>query len=357
MMLADYIGKKAWKNKTHILNSIAALHPKLKGPRKWINDTMGFRQRRIGGRGPRQGKMGKKHGGRGGGGALVGGSGGTIASVNAPVAFAHTDLARPGFYIRHIDEDTIAVHSVDFVATASANAVAGVFSCGAYPINPTDSALFTYLSPLLDLFTKTKLKMLRTHYVHSCPTSTPGSFYMTWCADSETTTPANVGEIVNTNGAVLGAVYEDFRYEVNPKQFEKDWLYISDVTDADEDDRLIEHGVVFLASDGVTTANQVIGKVLFETEWILTGRRAPTLAPMMSLIRQILKAPSSDQAKGEALHALVPSLIAITHRKKARVRKTAEQIIADADLVLGTVELKELAPSMNRGLHSKDVKR
>jgi hypothetical protein len=332
-----------WKNKSKILNGIAGLSPKLKGPRKVIKDVLGFRERQFRARpggGPGNGR--RKRQNKRAGGVQIGGNGGYVHTVNAPVAFARSDTARPGFMLKTVDADTIIVHSVDSVQDITSSVA---YNLTQYAVRPTDTTLFTFLANLLDMYTKYKLLSLKMHYVHFCPTSQAGSVMLTWCPDGNTTVPTTVAQQQNTNGCVVGASYEDFAYEANPKQFSSDWKFISDVTDADEDDRLIDEGIMFVATSNGTATG--VGRFLVETEWALTGRRDPALAPMMGAIRQIISSVGSDEAKSLAAGAVARSAVAMLlskkkqHRARPRVSDVLAQVTQDvADF--GVTDVKDL---------------
>lgn len=309
----------------HALNAVASLHPKLKGPRNVIKALTGFASRQVSAVPRKSGKARKGKRARraqqgNSGGALVGGAGGYVHTVNAPVAFAHTTTARPGFYIKHIDADTILVHSVDFVTNFSASSTAGLFNLGQFGVDPTDGTLFTYLSNLLDMYTKYKMTMLKMHYAHNCATNVNGQVMLTWCADPNTTVPTTQAQMVNTNDCIVGSFYEDFAYEANPAEFQQDWYYISDVTDTDEDDRLIRNGILFYATVG-STANQPAGSLLVESEWLLTGRRDPALAPMMNALRVILRSKSTSDEKITVAQSCVKQFVQKMLQKKKAIRE------------------------------------
>lgn len=310
-----------YKHKSKILDGIASLSPKLKGPRKAIKEILGFNERqyqtRRGGSGPGNGRRRRQN--KRGGGAQVGGNGGFVHTVNAPIAFARSDTVRPGFILKTVDADTIIVHSVDSVTDIASSAV---FNLTQYAVRPTDPTLFTYLGNLLDMFTKYRLMSLKMHYVHFCPTTQAGSVNMTWCPDGNTTVPTTIAGIQNINGCISGASYEDFSYQANPKQFSQDWKFISDVTDADEDDRLIDEGVMFIATNSGSVAGA--GRFLVESEWVLTGRRDPSLAPMMGAIRQVISSVGSDEAKSQAAGYLARQAVATLLSKKKRHRRRPE---------------------------------
>jgi len=309
------------KHKSHILDAIAKLHPKLKGPRKFINDTLGFRERKV--PNPAQRKQGRKpYKQARPGGQLIGGNGGTIASVNAPVAFARTDFVRPGFVIKALDADTILVHAVDFVGIQSTSGTPAAFVNNLYPINPTDATLFTWISPLLDLFSKFKLQGLKAHFVHQVATSESGAVMMTWIPDPESV-PTSSAEMLNTNGCVTGAPYEDFSYTASPKQFQKDWQFISDVTDTDEDDRLIEAGVLCVATVSFANASVQAGRLFLESEWVLTGRRAASLAPMLGALKSIMKSKAPFDQRKAVCHKIVENWTNNIEEKRTRKIDTA----------------------------------
>jgi len=321
-------GALMYKHKSKILDGIASLSPKLKGPRKAIKEILGFNERqyqtRRGGSGPGNGRRRRQN--KRGGGAQVGGNGGFVHTVNAPIAFARSDTVRPGFMLKTVDADTIIVHSVDSVTDINTSSV---FNLTQYAVRPTDPTLFTYLGNLLDMFTKYRLMSLKMHYVHFCPTTQPGSVNLTWCPDGNTTVPTTIAGIQNINGCISGACYEDFSYQANPKQFSQDWKFISDVSDADEDDRLIDEGVMFIATSS-GTAPTGIGRFLVESEWVLTGRRDPSLAPMMGAIRQIISSVGSDEAKALAAGAVARSAVAtlLSKKKQHRLRPRLSEVIA-----------------------------
>jgi hypothetical protein len=206
---------------------------------------------------------------------------------------------------------------VDFVAIQSSSATPGAINVNSYPINPTDATLFTWLAPLLDLFSKYKLTGLKSHFVHQVATLEGGCVIMTWVPDPESV-PTSSAEMLNTNGAVAGAPYEDFNYQVDPKQFQNDWQYISDVTDTDEDDRLIESGVLAVATVSFTNASVQAGRLFLESEWILTGRRAASLAPMAGALRGIMKARAPIEHRRAASHKALDCWIDNVEAKRTR---------------------------------------
>lgn len=332
------------KHKTQLLDAIASLAPPLKGPRKLINDVLGFRSRQaIPGKNKRR-KM-KRYGKGAGGvaGALVGGNGATIRTVNAPVAFARTDGARPGFFIRHLDADTILVHSVDYVDEIEMIYDAGgnnVFGVQEFNVDPTDAVVFSYVNPLLELFTKWKLKSLKVHYVHYSPTTQPGTVAITWSPDVDTLPPQNMADQVNLNAAISGAAYEDFAYEANSKQFSKDWQFISPANSTNEDDRLTIAGSVFVATDNggtrAPTSGQElvgVGRLLFESEFILTGRRVSGLMVALGKVKSIVRHKSSTrQEKIAALTALVPELLDSEGKGAVKRQRTLAQIVGRQQL-------------------------
>lgn len=321
------------KHKTKILDGVASLSPALKGPRKIVKDILGFNERqyraspRKGGSGPGNGRRRRRN--QRGGGALIGGNGGFVHTVNAPIAFARSDTVRPGFMLKTVDADTIIVHSVDSVEDITGTLA---FNLTQHAIRPTDPTLFTFLANLLDMYTKYKLLSLKLHYVHFCPTTVAGNMMLTWCPDGNTTVPTSVAQMQNINGCIVGAAYEDFSYEANPKQFSSDWKFISDVADADEDDRLIDEGVVFLATSNDTADGSGFGRFLIETEWALTGRRDPALAPMMGAIRQVISSVGSDEAKSQAAGFLARQAVAtlLSKKKQHRRRPVLADVLAQA---------------------------
>lgn len=334
------LGALAIKNKSKILDGLVKLAPALKGPRKLVKDLLGFRARQFGPRkGVSKGNGRRKRLAKRAGGALVGGDGGFVHTVNAPVAFARTDTVRPGFMIKTVDAETIIVHSVDSVQDIASNASDNTFNLDQFAVRPTATTLFTYLANLLDLYTKYRLLSLKMHYVHFCPTTEPGSMMLTWCPDGNTTVPTTVAQMQNTNGCVDGAIYEDFAYEANPKQFSQDWKFISDVTDTDEDDRLIDEGIMFLATSNCTGGTSC-GRFLVETEWALTGRRDPALAPMIGAIRQVMSSVGSDEAKSAAAGVIARAAVTQLLAKKRQIRLRPKLSDVMAQVVSDTAEFK-----------------
>lgn len=347
-------GNHILKNKSQYLDLATKLVPKLKGPRKLVKDIFGFRARQVAPGGSKNAKRKAARYGKGGNRkVLVGGNGGLVHTVNAPVAFARSNTAKPGFYIREVDADTIIVHSVDSVGQVIASATANAYSVASRQVNPTDTTLFSYLNPLLDMYTKYKLSFLKIHYVHFCPTSSPGEVLLSWCPDPNSTDPASPTQQLNTNACVSGAAYEDFAYECNSREFDSDWKYISDITDADEDDRLICEGSIYVGSANANSSAP-LGRYLVESEWILTGRRDPVLSPFFGLMKRVLRSKGADTEKQAALQAICSQMLktAQTMRKKIRHQPTVYECIQDAaQRFKGTeiVDTKLLAPSIQCG--------
>lgn len=325
-------GQQIWKHKSSILDGATRLVPKLKGPRKVIKDIFGFRSRQAS-TGKNARRKAQRYG-KGRGGATIGNTGAIVKTVNAPVAFARTFTGAPGFYIKHLDADTILVHSVDFVDTVYLEydeIGQGMFRTAGYQIEPSNEDVFTYLNPLLILFAKWKLAALKVHYVHYAPTSQSGAVAITWDPDVDGNPPANMEQQLNTNGAVSGACYEDFAYECNPGQFNKDWFYMSDQGGPDEDNRLVTEGEVQISTDqgGDSTVNstKAIGRVIFESEWILTSRRPSQLMTLFSKMRRVAKTNATPQAKKAAMESLAQQMLDVCSPKKHKQSLTLEEIM------------------------------
>ena len=347
--IAAIAGQELWKHKSKLLDGAVKLVPKLRGPRKVIKDIFGFRARQV-----KTSKNAKRKAARYGktGGATVGNTGAIVKTVNAPVAFARTFTGAPGFYLRHLDADTILVHSVDFVDTVALDyngSGVGQFYTKGYQIEPSNEDIFSYVNPLLMLFSKWRMCMLRVHYVHYCPTAQAGAVAITWDPDIDGLPPVDMVEQLNTNGAVSGACYEDFSYECNPSQFNKDWFFMSDQGGADEDNRLVTEGEIQVSTDeggsgGPTSSQKHVGRIIFESEFILTARRPSALSGLFSKMRKIAKTGATTQQKLAAMNQLCAKLIDVCSPKTHRQRH------ATIESILDTVrEPRTETPSMPSG--------
>ena len=282
------------KGAGQMMDGLASLVPLLRGPRGLVKQIFGFRGRQVNigrGRGrPRQnGRGNRKPRGKGRRPGVTQTGGGSVTTVNAPIAFARTRTFAPGIRIAAKDPESVVVTSVDFIS-AVGQANAGVFNLGInFDVAPYDSTLFTWLYQVARMYTKYKLKSLKIHFEHYCPTTVQGELMITWSPDPDTAAPATNTEMKTLNSCVAGAVYEDFSYVADRKQFESDWQYISAPGGADEDDRLLSNGVVLCATANGGTTGASVGSLWIETEWIFTGRRLPTLAAAMGPLDRSLE--------------------------------------------------------------------
>jgi len=230
-------------------------------------NLLGFRATTVGGKGGKRkvkralgrkgGRQGKRKGGRKGVSLDMGGQ--VVESANAPVAFARTGQIKTALKTFKGEAlDGLGIHTVELPVVGGTGDDANLVKMGAsgafelnqqYQLNPISSTTFPQMAPVANLYKKFKLKQLKVHYVHTCPTAQAGRVVIGFSPDPDFTPPTSCTEIIRLSNSASGAAYEDFSLSCNLDGIQKDWQYCSNESD-DADVRLEQPGVIFVASDG-----------------------------------------------------------------------------------------------------------
>jgi len=268
--------------------------------------------------------------------SLSSSGGPAVQTVNAPVAFARVGDLKPFFKVLSGSENGCVVHSVDMLGSVVQTTTANTFfsNFGAVTLNPTNTGNFPYLSATIAPgYEKFKLKMLRLHYAHFCPTSQAGSVLLWANPDALTAPPSTSITMLNDSNTAEGAVYEDLQLNVDLRGFTQDWLYVG--TSA-TDNRLNSAGVVSVATDkNPTNASPLgVGDFYIESVWEFAGRKLPSLNEPVALFRAIATSDADPAARRKMLHDLVER-IPLSTIKATREEETLEEMIARRMSALG----------------------
>jgi hypothetical protein len=291
-----------------------------------IGELLGFRARAAG-----RPQKKKSQGARGSGKRRVRGpnsvdtyGGPVVQTVNAPVAFARVGDLKPFMKMKDTGNGLV-VHSVDMVGQVVSGGTANVFqSVFSFALNPTSTTNFPYLGgTIAPAFEKFRIKMVRLHYVHFCPTSTQGAVYLWANPDTLASAPTASSVLLNDSNTTQGAVYEDLQLRVDLSAFNaySDWMYVG--TSA-TDTRMNSGGVVGIFVEN-TAATVGLGNFYVETVFEFSARKLPSQNEPLALARQIMCGELDTALKRQALHRLVDAIPESTLQLKPKQKEETEE--------------------------------
>lgn len=260
----------------------------------------------------------------------------TAGAANAPVAFARTEELRPYFAAYPADsEDGLLVHTVDFygqTGTSSATASAWTVNTSQY-VSPSNSTLFPWLSSLGSLFQRYKLKMLRLHYEHFCPTSVQGQIVLQYFPDPDfngaSLATLTQAQSQNCGNYMTGACYEDFCHEADLDGLDKSQWYNTQFTvTGDNDANFAGRAAVFQVNFPSSTPST--GNIWIETVMELNGRKSNAVTVGLSKFRSVMDSPAEKETKLRVGKAIVEKIVEDEEARKAKpIAKAGEEFLKD----------------------------
>jgi len=254
--------------------------------------------------------------------------GGAASGMPAPVAFARNGEIRP--FAKTLKSDIAngtKIHSVDFVGPLTASAT-GAVVIGSVTINPSNTSTFPWLANTVAAgYEKYKLKMLRMHYVHFCPTSVQGTIMMMYNSDVLAATPTTESQMQNDSNAIEGALYEDIFLDIDLTGLSEDWMFVGA---GSTDTRNNAAGQIFIGTANCPTSNTYgnVGNYYVEAIWQFVERKLPAQTEPVQILRNICASSQPTSIKRKWLHELVDSM-SLESGPPEKKKRTEEDIIHD----------------------------
>lgn len=325
----------ASKGLKHLSNAVSnKTLKKILGGGSKMAAAIGFgRAMGTSGRSPYKEGMSRKHAkkyraSRAGVGAASGAN--TVGAGNAPVQFARTDQLKPYFRMTQGDcEDSVIVHTVDYVGQTGNSAAAGAWSCiQTLQLSPSSAVLHPWLSGIAPLFQRYKLKFLRLHYQHFTGTATPGLLVLQYFPNAET----NSGTLAaltqtqsqNSSNFMTGALYEDFFHTADLHGIDPTQWYDTQLTQPAGGDLNSNFAGLIGVFTASTTATTNTGNFWVEAVYELSQRKLSSINVGLSQVRRLLEARIEKAQKLEYMTLACAQMIRSREEEEEVARRARE---------------------------------
>jgi len=250
-------------------------------------------------------------------------AGGSIVTTqSAPVAFPRRPASVGTTRSTNPDGST-RIHVHDLVEAVQTGPTASTFNVLLNSgILATSTTAFPNTWNEFQNFDRWKLRALRLHYDHFAPTSTQASVGLLWVPDAATANPASTSVASAYKNVEVGACYEDFCMEVDPKDLERsaaEWYYNDSTAASGVDTRFNEVGTMIIFTDNNVPTSTRIGLLYIEAIIDVCDQRPASVGT--GLIHKAERHLSYQTDKRKREQVILSTLQGIRKTLEARVPK------------------------------------